>query len=388
MTNPEEPIGPAAPPEASPQPAEAAGPKAPPPRGRAPQPALQRAAAFLVSPTLAIALLVGVLACCLVGVTVVQGVRAWELIFSTLWFNGLLVLLALSSGAAFFTRIWRRKLTTVQVGMIVFHLSFMALLGGVVFNGLFHFKGAMRLTEGETLRNGAFESYDQIEAGRFFEFERLRGETTLVEMHTGYKVDGDDKRAAYEIEVGEGQAKSRAIIYITEYTDFDGIRYFCSKEGYSVLVVMADQQGQVQYGGHVPLQSLRQPDGSKLYTTGSASEAKGFAFPPPPEAPVGALQVTLYPSFLDRTGQVLLQLGPLEPAPPGAEERKGMVAIGEPVDMGSFTLTPAEIRYWVGMDLRYDPGLPVIMTSLVAGLVGMVLTFVGRVRQGGKKRPT
>ena len=98
--------------------------------------------------------------------------------------------------------------------------------------------------------------------------------------------------------------------------------------------------------------------------------------------------MTLYPSFLDRTGQVLLQLGPLEPAPPGAEERKGMVAIGEPVDMGSFTLTPAEIRYWVGMDLRYDPGLPVIMTSLVAGLVGMVLTFVGRVRQGGKKRPT
>ena len=387
MTNPDEPIAPAVPPEAAPQPARAAGPKAPPPRERATQPALQRAAAFLVSPTLAIALLVGVLACCLVGVTVVQGIRAWELIFSTLWFNGLLVLLAISAGAAFFTRIWRRKLTTVQVGMIVFHLSFMALLGGVVFNGLFHFKGAMRITEGETLRNGAPESYDQIEHGRFFDMARLRGETTLVEMHTAYKVDGKDKRAAYEIEVGEGQAKSRAIIYITEYTDFDGIRYFCSKEGYSVLVVMADQQGQVQYGGHVPLQSLRQPDGSKLYTTGSASEAKGFAFPPPPEAPVGALQVTLYPSFLDRTGQVLLQLAPLDPKAPGAVERKGMVDVGEPVDMGPFTLTPAEIRYWVGMDVRYDPGLPVIMTSLVAGLVGMVLTFVGRVRQGGKKRP-
>src|SRR5512138_3011950 len=98
-----------------------------------------RAYAFLVSPRLAIALLVGVLACCVVGVTVYRGERAWQLIFSTLWFNGLLVLLAISSAAAFFTRIWRRKLTLVSAGMILFHLSFVGVLAGAVYNSLFHF---------------------------------------------------------------------------------------------------------------------------------------------------------------------------------------------------------------------------------------------------------
>ncbi|MBL0277582.1 MAG: hypothetical protein IPQ24_16135 [Anaeromyxobacter sp.] len=61
------------------------------------------------------------------------------MIFSTLWFNGLLVLLAVSSAAAFFSRIWKRKASLVQAGMIIFHLSFLAVLGGVVVNSLFHF---------------------------------------------------------------------------------------------------------------------------------------------------------------------------------------------------------------------------------------------------------
>src|SRR5690242_12981243 len=69
----------------------------------------QRVYELLVSPKLAIALLVGILACCVVGVTVMSSDRASAVIFSTLWFNALLVLLAVSSAAAFFTRIWRRK---------------------------------------------------------------------------------------------------------------------------------------------------------------------------------------------------------------------------------------------------------------------------------------
>src|SRR5512133_2434529 len=214
------------------------------PPGRRSQGLAGRAYAFLVSPRLAIALLVGVLACCVVGVTVYRGARAWELIFSTLWFNALLVLLALSSGAAFFTRIWRRKLTVVSAGMILFHVSFLALLGGVVYDGLFHFKGTMRLTEGETLPNGKVESYDELEHGRFFDFGRLRGETTLRAMHRGYQVDGQDKRAAYEVVVEDGERREQGTIYVTRHLDFEGVRYFPSKEGYSLLVVLHERDGQ------------------------------------------------------------------------------------------------------------------------------------------------
>jgi hypothetical protein len=365
------------------QPASTA-PAAPP--GRRSQGAFQRLYAFLVSPRLAIALLVAVLACCLVGVTVVRGARAWELIFSTLWFNGLLVLLAISSGAAFFTRIWRRRLTLVSGGLILFHLSFVALLGGVVHGSLFHFKGVMRLTEGETLPNGELESYDRVEAGRFFDFGRLRGETTLVKMHRNYRIDGDNKRAAYEIAVGEGADTQSSIIYITEHMVAGGLRYFCSKEGYSVLVLLYDQQGREQYGAWVPLQSITQAGGGRLYATGSATAPEPFPFPAPPEAPRFQLKLTYFPSVVDREGQVDLEVSPLAPEGAGAQLRKRMVRVGERFDAGDFALAPLEIRYWVSMDVRYDPGLAVIMGSMGFGLVGMVLTLAGRLRQGGRKK--
>lgn len=63
-----------------------------------------------------------------------------------------------------------------------------------------------------------------------------------------------------------------------------------------------------------------------------------------------------------------------------------MVQVGEPFDAGEFVLTAQEIRYWVGMDVRYDPGWGVIMGSLGFGLAGMFMTLAGRLRQGARKK--
>ena len=342
---------------------------------------------FLTSPRLALALLFGVLVCCLVGVTVFSGQRAWELIFSALWFNALLVLLAISSATAFFTRIWRRKLTLVSVGMILFHLCFATLLGGVVYNGLFHFHGVLRITEGETLLNGALESYDEFEKGRLFDPSSLRGRTTLIRMHRGYKVDGLDKRAAYEVVVADGNRSERQIIYLTRHLSFEGVRYFPSKEGYSVLVVMNDQDGKLIYGAHVPLQSLRQLDGGYLYATGTSEGPAALPFPSEPERPTMGLQLYYRPnSVAERAGEVTFELWPLSGHADGEPRRSSPIPIGGTYDTGDFTLTPQEIRYWVGMTVRYDPGFDVALGSLVAGLLGMALTFVGRVRQGASRR--
>jgi cytochrome c biogenesis protein ResB len=341
-----------------------------------------------VSPRLAIALLVVVLACCVIGVTVVRGVRAGQLIFGTLWFNGLLVLLAVSSAAAFFTRIWKRKLTLVSAGMILFHLSFVALLGGIVYNRLFHFRGVMRLTEGETLANGQPESYDEVEAGRFFNPARLRGATTLVRMHANYSVDGGNKRAAYELAVGDAVPRPHKIIYVTEYLDYDGVRFFCLKEGYSVLVIMNEKDGHEVFGIHLPLQSYRQADGTFRYATGSAKEEMTLGFPTSPQQARADIHLAYRPSSVkEREGEVTFRVRPIGADPHGATtERTGFVAIGSRFDAGDFFLTPREIRYWVGMDVRYDPGLSFILGSLCFALLGMVLTFAGRLRQGAARK--
>jgi cytochrome c biogenesis protein ResB len=269
--------------------------------------------------------------------------------------------------------------------MIVFHVSFAALLCGVVVNGLFHFKGVLRLTEGETLPTDRLESYDQAEFGRFFDFRRLRGDTKLLRMHTKYTVEGQDKRAAYEIEVGEGSQKTIGTIFITRDLDHRGVRYLCSKEGYSVLVVLEDRDGAELFGAFVPLQSIKHERGGVLYATGTATRPERFPFPPPPDEARAELLVTYRPSTVkEREGEVGFEVLPLGPGVPEIL-RDGQVPVGQAFDAGLFKLRPREVRYWVGMDVRYDPALNVILASLCAGLGGMVLIFVGRIRQGSRR---
>ncbi|MBI5542620.1 MAG: hypothetical protein HY901_01935, partial [Deltaproteobacteria bacterium] len=343
----------------------------------------------MTSVKLALGLLAAILLSCLAGVTVVRGEQAWTLIFSSLWFNGLLVLLAISSGFAFFSRIWRRKMTLVSAGMILFHLSFLAVLAGVVVNSLFYFKGILRLTEGETLSNSDPLSYDLVEGGRFFDFARLRGVTKLVRMHTGYMVDGQDKRVAYEIAVGAGDAVKQDLIYITRHLDYEGVRYFCNKEGYSVLLLLSDNEGHQIYGAHLPLQSLKQVDGSYRYTTGSATTPSAIAFPAPPEQPVMDLQVTYHPDpQTERGGVVLFNAWPVGRAAGTDGERSGQASIGAVFSAGDYSISPREVRYWVGISVRYDPAQPLILASLCTGLAGMLLTFIGRIRQDAARRRT
>ncbi len=341
---------------------------------------------FLASSKLAMFLLVALLVCCVTGVTVFRGQRAWELIFSALWFNGLLVLLVVNVACCFFGRIWYRKLTVVSFGMILFHLSFVAMFAGIIYNSLFFFEGSIRLTEGETLPNGAMESYDRIRHGRFFSFSKLHGETSLIKMHRGYKVKGDDKRAAYEVSVGEGNLKKQGIVYITHNLDYNGFKYLPEKEGYSTLLMLSDKTGKELYGAHVPLQSIKQKNDSYLYTTGTKAGPDRFTFPPFPNNPVFNLQLTYYPdSKQDRAGEVGFQVLPYaKDGALGAENPlvAGKTAIGKPFDAGEYTLSVREIRYWVGMTVRYAPGKPIVLTSLWVGLFGMFLTTIGRMMRG------
>lgn len=344
---------------------------------------------FLSSTKLALALLISILVLCVSGVTVFRGERAWALIFSTAWFNSLLVLLVVNVAFNFFGRIWGRKLTVVSFGMIVFHLSFVAILGGIVYNSLFYFRGLIRLTEGETLSSGRPESYDYFDKGRFFDFSRLKGETTLIKMHTGYKVDGNDKRAAYEIAVGEEGRREQGVIYITKSLGHSGFTYFNDREGYSVLVILYDRYGRELYGAHLPLQSLKQQDGTYLYITGTRHGPGSLPFPQEPLTPLFALQVAYIPAQdKERTGEAVFDVRSLDEDRSGPAEvalAEGKIPVGERIKAGDYYLSVKEIRYWAAMTVRYEPGKPIVLASFWVGLGGVITTYFGRLMRRRKR---
>jgi len=337
---------------------------------------------FLASAKLAMFLLVAILLCCLAGTTIYRGKAAWDTIFSTLWFNGLLVLLIVNVACCFFGRIWGRRVTLISLGMILFHLSFVAMFAGIVYNSLFYFRGTIRLTEGETLPSGDPQSYDVINQGRYFNFSKLKGETTLVRMHTGYKADGKDKRAAYEIAVGYGPQKKQGIIFITKHLEFRGFKYFPDNEGYSLLTIMSDSEGRELYGAHLPLQSLRNKAGSYQYTSGRKDGPLAIPFPQAPEKPLYSLNVSYKPDAKkERSGEVQFRLYPLVNTVEKKDEKPvadGIVSVGVPFRAGDYSLSVKEVRYWTAIAVRYEPGQPIILTSLWVGLFGVTLTTVAR----------
>lgn len=336
---------------------------------------------FLASAKLAMFLLVVILLCCLAGTTIFRDKRAWEVIFSTLWFNSLLVLLIVNVACCFFGRIWGRRVTLISLGMILFHLSFVAVFAGVIYNSLFYFRGTIRLTEGETLPSGDPQSYDAINRGRFFNFATLKGETSLIKMFTDYKADGKNKRAAYEVAVGYGPTRKQGIIFVTKHLAFRGFKYFPDKEGYSVLTIVQDKQGRELGGYHLPLQSMQNPDGSYVYTTGTMDGPTVIPFPQPPQEPLFRLNISYNPDpKKERGGEAFFQVYPLS-VKHQAEDKPvfdGKAPVGETYTAGNYVMSVKEIRYWTAMAVRYEPGQPIILASMWLGLFGVTLTTVAR----------
>lgn len=347
---------------------------------------------FLASAKLAMFLLVAILLCCLAGTTIYRDKKAWEVIFSTLWFNALLVTLVINVAACFFGRVWGRRVTLISFGMILFHLSFVMMFLGIVYNSLFYFRGTIRLTEGETLPSGDLRSYDDSRMGLFFNISRIKGETTLIRLHTGYKADGKDKRAAYEIAVGDGPSRKEGIIYITKHLASKGFKYFPDKEGYSLLTILSDRQGKEIYGAYLPLQSLKQKDEGILYTTGTRDGPTIIRFPQEPQKPLIGLNVSYKPDpQSERSGEAFFQIyqrGEQNQKPDETPIASGKAPIKGMFDAGEYKLSVKEVRYWTAMAVRYEPGQPIVLTSLWVGLFGVTLTTVARISRKRKAEKT
>jgi len=340
---------------------------------------------FFASAKLAMALLTIILLCCLAGVTIFRDKHAWEAIFSTLWFNGLLVLLVINVACCFFGRIWGRRITLISLGMILFHLSFVTLFLGIVYNSLFYFRGSIRLTEGETLENSRQENYDFYDHGRFFSWSRIKGSTTLNQVMYDYKVGGKDKRAAYDVTIGTGAKRVHDVLYVLKNLEYKGFKYFRDKEGFTALTILSDRQGKELFGSHIPLQSLKQNENTYLYTIGTKDGPTFLQFPPKPAAPVVEVNVSYDPDLKNlRQGKVFFQSRAFREGEESGIMRdqvlhEGKMAIGEKFPTGNYTLSVKEIRFWAAMFVRYEPGQPIVLTSLWVGLFGVILTTLARI---------
>jgi hypothetical protein len=149
--------------------------------------------------------------------------------------------------------------------------------------------------------------------------------------------------------------------------------------------VLSNRQGKDLYGAYLPLQSIPQDNRGYLYSTGykegSTIKPDVIQYPQPPEKPLFALQVAYFPSKLqERGGEAKFLTYALDAhgMPESRPLAEGKAVIGAPFPVGEYLLNAREVRYWVGMSVRYEPGKPIVLASLWAGLAGMIITMFGR----------
>jgi cytochrome c biogenesis protein ResB len=92
-----------------------------------------------------VVLLIIILLSCLVGVILPSDIGKVA-VFSSLWFNFLLVVLIINIVFCIFKRI--KVLRLSQIGTTIFHISLVLLCSGVVYDQLFFLKGQFVLLRG------------------------------------------------------------------------------------------------------------------------------------------------------------------------------------------------------------------------------------------------
>lgn len=227
------------------------------------------------------------------------------------------------------------------------------------------------------------ESYDWARWGRFFDQSKLQGQIYFHKLHTDYTVNGKNKGIANEVAIGDGiKQGERSFVYVTHHLKYKGFKYYRDKDGFSPLFVLWDRNKNLFYGAYSPLQSIRQEDKKYLYVIGTPKAPGYIPFPQDPILPqLFYLQAKYYPSTKNsRIGEIFFHVREIVSDDPedGKELFAGKAASDEKVKVGDYYIAMEEVRYWATMDVYYNPGLPLILTSLWIGLGGIALTTIAR----------
>lgn len=328
-----------------------------------------------------------IMAVILVATTILPGQVGQRLVFRSVWFNALLVLLILNTAFCFFSRIHLRGWTLVSAGLIIFHLSFVAIFVGVIIDSLFYYRGVLRFTEGESISFSDPNAYDEEYWGRYFDHGWMRGDVAYRRHLADYKVGNKNKGTAFEISVMDGERQAAGVIYPARHLSFNGFRFYQDTAGFSPLFILYDKQGKELYGAYTSLQNYKQKDGSYIFTTGVKNGEQASAeFPQIPNMPpLFKIQFTYHPPTRpDGQKKASYKVWEYDKNMKNGEGKflyAGSAQLGEKVAFGDYALAMKDVRHWASINVLYNPGLPLILASLWAGLGGLVMTAVARLRK-------
>lgn len=296
-----------------------------------------------------------------------------------------------------------------ETGNIVFHLALVGLLVSVGYGSLVHYRGQVLVVQGETFANSQLD-YDSFNAGAWFDPDSLdMFRMRLDEFTAEFDELGQARDFTAEVTITEpGQEPSPETIKVNYPLRVGSASVYLMGNGFAPRVQVHDGAGNLAFSGAVPFIPSEQitydsrgvikvpdtSDGVQLGLNGSflptgvvGEDGTAFSIAPQPNDPVLVLEVWYGDLGLDDgVPQNVYQLDTdamTQVTQAGEDGSQVPVRIvvrpGETVDLpeGLGTITFVDLPRFAGLDLRYDPTLPWVLTSsllMVAGLMASLFT--------------
>lgn len=275
-----------------------------------------------------------------------------------------------------------------EFGSILFHISFILLLVGIVYGKLNGFDGTVSIIEGDTWVEG-HANYDIIREGVLFD-----------EQHQGFRVRVDDYKVTY-YESGapsnfettlsvfdNGKKVASDTIFVNGKLIYKGVKFYQSSYGWAPRVKVTRGDEVLADG---PVVFLGQPIFSqgvvKVPAAGPPPAQVGLEFFFVPDPVVSQGQVFgNSPLLNDPTLYFRLYQGDLGlnvPQSVYSLDKTGLAFVSEhEVKLNGTTDLPGglqvsfpEIREWTGLQVAKDPGIPTIYTAFTLALIGVLISF-------------
>ncbi|GAC1326865.1 MAG: cytochrome c biogenesis protein ResB [Candidatus Dormibacteria bacterium] len=295
-------------------------------------------------------------------------------------------------GRALYRR-WRRRLPRNaqfigEAGSLVFHLSFFVLLAGILYGKAFGFAAFVDVVEGQSVVE-ARASYDQVEEGIFFDQGQHRGfEVKVDDFKVTYFPDGRPSDFISHVEVRDANRKvDEKRIRVNDYLNYQDIKFYQASYGWAPVVRVVAPDGRkvfdqpVIFFGDPKLSNgvLKVPSagaapdqlGGLMFMVPDIRDVNGASAPGSANPNNPALLIRLFKGDLraDRALNVY-QLDTSRMT----QVYKGGVHLGEAVVLpNGYTLSFPRLLRYTGLQVTYDPGLPVIWTSFVLMLGGLIV---------------
>ncbi|WP_232549160.1 cytochrome c biogenesis protein ResB [Propioniciclava soli] len=296
-----------------------------------------------------------------------------------------------------------------EFGNIVFHLSFVLLLGGLAWNTLASYRGEVIVVEGQAFSNNLTQ-YDDFRAGAAFNPTQLRPFTIFVDAFTASFETGPVQRGAArefraDVRTADPGAEPQAsTIEVNHPLRVDGTNVHLIGHGYAPVITITDPQGNVATSGPVvflpqdgnfsSLGVVKAPDARPEYLA-----LEGWFLPTAvvdeqgphsvfPDALVPELFLTVWAgppreetsapeSVYSINKDDLAQMTTAEGAPVAFR-----LAPGQIVDLpdGS-TVEFSDWQRWVKLQVSSEPGLWLAAVSILLAIAGLGLSLYVRPRR-------